>query len=557
MALLGDLVVNLGLNSKKFSAGLGRARGKLATFGAGVGRAIGSMAKFGLAAGVAGVAVGGLLVRNSMKAMDAVAKLSDRLGIATEDIVAFQHAGQLMGASSEEVNKGLEQLTKRLGEVATLGTGEAKNGLDALGLSADTLTKMPLADAMGLIADKMNGLATQSDKAAVANALFGRAGIKMLNFLSLGSEGLAEAAAEAERLGITFSRVDAAQVEAANDAILRMKQGFAGIGNQLAVALGPTIANLADGMADFVSGTVSGFKAILPIVTQAGNLIGTVFSTAVSFGTEVFGLLTGTVGANMSDIGTFITDAMLLGEFAVKNWESIAELAFKQVALFAIETFNEFTHFFTGVIPALLDGFGKNWGNTWRTALDAVLTGLINFGTNVRNIMGEIWEFIKSGGSKDLALTWTPLMDGFHSSIEQIEIPDRVKSRLEEQMAADVQGLKGALDTDLVDFMVQRRAELDALTKPLEVTPTPDVPTGDDLSTDKGSGKKLAGALRKGSAAAFSRIVQASAKKSGETKELEKQTKIENKILDGINEMNQTFSVDGGLEPAFDIVTIG
>jgi len=195
MALLGDLVVNLGLNSKKFSGGLTRASSKLKTFGSGVARGVGQMAKFGAAATAAGVALGAVFVRSSLESIDSIAKLSDRLGIATEDITAFQHAGQLMGVSATDVNKGLEQLTKRLGEVATLGKSEAKPALDALGLTADQLANMPLADALGLVSDRMNGLATQSDKAAVANALFGRAGLKMLNFLSLGSAGLKDARA--------------------------------------------------------------------------------------------------------------------------------------------------------------------------------------------------------------------------------------------------------------------------------------------------------------------------------------------------------------------------
>ena len=49
-----------------------------------------------------------------------------------------------------------------------------------------------------------------------------------------------------EYLGITISRVDAAQIEVANDAVSRATGVFTGLGNQLAVSFSPIIAGVAD-----------------------------------------------------------------------------------------------------------------------------------------------------------------------------------------------------------------------------------------------------------------------------------------------------------------------
>ena len=52
-------------------------------------------------------------------------------------------------------------------------------------------------------------------------------------------------AKESELLGLSMSRVDAAQIEAANDSITRAQGVFEGIGNQIAVSLSPLVSELA------------------------------------------------------------------------------------------------------------------------------------------------------------------------------------------------------------------------------------------------------------------------------------------------------------------------
>ena len=53
-------------------------------------------------------------------------------------------------------------------------------------------------------------------------------------------------AAEAEHLGISITRVDAAKIELANDAVTRAKSVFTGLGNQLATSFSPLIMTVAD-----------------------------------------------------------------------------------------------------------------------------------------------------------------------------------------------------------------------------------------------------------------------------------------------------------------------
>lgn len=239
-----------------------------------------SMRRFATAAlAIGGIGGIGYMVKKQMEAIDVVAKLSDRIGMSTEALVGFQHAAELSGVGTESLHKSLEIFSRRLGEVR-MGTGEAQRALDALGLTANQLIARSPAQAIYTIADRMNQLSSAADKAAVANYLFGRSGQQLLNMLAEGSVGLEAMNEEAEKLGLTFSKFDAAQIEAANDALLRMRRVFTGIFRQITIEVAPHIEALATSFVDVAtSGRGMGYN-----VTLAFKYMGL---SAISFAEQI------------------------------------------------------------------------------------------------------------------------------------------------------------------------------------------------------------------------------------------------------------------------------
>ena len=209
----------------------------------------------GTALAVGGIAGLGYVTKQTMAAIDANAKLSDRLDMTTESLIGLQHAGKINGVEQATTNKSLEVFVKRLGEV-DMGVGQARYALDKLGLSADELANKSPDEAIGIVADQINRLETQAQKAAAANYLFGRSGQQLLNLFDQGSAGIAEYQKEVERLGLTYSRIDAANVEAANDAMARMKASMQGVVNQAVIQMAPHIEALADLMTDTMTSGV-------------------------------------------------------------------------------------------------------------------------------------------------------------------------------------------------------------------------------------------------------------------------------------------------------------
>lgn len=216
----------------------------LKSMGSFAGQTAMKIGKIGVAFATLGVATATVMTKSSMQTIDALAKTADQLGINTEALGGLQHAANLAGVENKTFEKSLQNLAIGVSDAAN-NTGVAKDAFLELGISAAALEKLPLDQQMLVVADAMKNVKSQTDKVRIAADLFGARGVAMLNMISGGSGDLREMAAEAEHLGITMSRVDAAQIELANDAVSRATGVFTGLGNQLSTAFSPIITQLS------------------------------------------------------------------------------------------------------------------------------------------------------------------------------------------------------------------------------------------------------------------------------------------------------------------------
>lgn len=245
MPSTASIMVSLKAQTRNFQAGMKRASSSITQLRESALRVSATALKMGGA--LAGAATGGmlLLTRQSYRTLDAQAKLADRLGATTQEIAGLRHAAELAGPGADALDKGLEQLARRAGELK-FKSGEASVAIERLGLDANTLASASPASAFIQVAQALTHVESQSEKVALAYQVLGRSGIGLVNVLALGQDGLAEAAAEAERFGLALSRVDHARIEEANDAWTRTKAALRGVANVVAVETSPFVEALAD-----------------------------------------------------------------------------------------------------------------------------------------------------------------------------------------------------------------------------------------------------------------------------------------------------------------------
>tara|TARA_B100001063_G_C16778208_1_gene567787 strand:+ start:709 stop:2553 length:1845 start_codon:yes stop_codon:yes gene_type:complete len=246
MANIGRLTVDLRLASQKFDASLKKATANLGTFRTRANSAIKSMGGMqGRIAALVGVAGFGAMISKSLEAGDSIAKMSDRLGISTENLSAFQHLAQLSGESIEGFDKSIEKMVRSIGE-AERGIGTGKVAFEDLGISVDQFAGKNADEQFLIIADAISSLENETLQASLASDIFGRSGIKLLTTIKAGREGFESAREEVDKYGLALNRVDAAKIEAANDAILRAKQAMKGVSMQATVELAPILEEVSN-----------------------------------------------------------------------------------------------------------------------------------------------------------------------------------------------------------------------------------------------------------------------------------------------------------------------
>jgi hypothetical protein len=201
--------------------------------------------------GLVGAAGFGALISSSLRAGDSLAKTASKIGVTTEALSGLRYAAELTGVSSETMDMALQRFTRRASEAA-LGTGEAVNALKELNLDAESLVKLPLDQQMGMVADAMASVGTQSDRVRLAMKLFDSEGVALVNTLAGGSVALETMAEEAEELGITLDSVDAKAIEDANDAFTRAKTAIMGLVQAMTVELAPIIEDLSKQFVAFI-----------------------------------------------------------------------------------------------------------------------------------------------------------------------------------------------------------------------------------------------------------------------------------------------------------------
>lgn len=219
----------------------------------------------------AGAAVTAYLVRRQMEALDVTGKLADQIGTTTENLIGLRHAAELAGGGSEVMDDALKQLSKRMGDLSM--SKDVSAGLRKIGLSLDKLFGMDPADQFRLIAEGVKNLGTQQEKAGVATALFGKQGSDLINILDLGKDGLEEMAKDAETLGLNFSRIDAAKVEMANDAITRLHESTGALFTRLGVELSPFITIVANKLTDLGTNGAMSIDNIVGAIKDMGKAL--------------------------------------------------------------------------------------------------------------------------------------------------------------------------------------------------------------------------------------------------------------------------------------------
>ena len=321
-ALIGALRVTLGLDSASFERGVRKSRNEMTGFQGHVQKAAGAI-KTAIAGMVAWETVQQLrdMTRAAVDAAGGLGEQAAALGVSTRSLQEYRYAATQVGLEQSEMDKGLEQLTRRLGEAAQ-GVKEPLDALERLGISIEDIKAMEAGDVIPLIAEGMKRLPSDAERAAVAVDLFGRAGQKLATLLAGGAEGIERLKAAAHELGIVLSDEDIAkaddvadklaalnfQIEAQQNAkllanaenLLKFEQAVGNLKLQLIEAL-PKIQGFFDKLDQGSQSVGDWIRA-----QMAAHGIQDVKSSVL----ELYGLVTTTIPRMVREVGNWLGDKL-------------------------------------------------------------------------------------------------------------------------------------------------------------------------------------------------------------------------------------------------------
>jgi hypothetical protein len=245
MATIGQLAVSVNAKTDKFRKGMRRVESRIKRLKNAIPGLNLVFSKMG--AITAGLAGGGLLLllKRKAEAIDMAGKFAKRIGVSTEALVGLEHAAGLTGVKVNQLRLGLQRMTRRVSEAAQ-GMGEAQGALKELGLDAAELNDLTVDEQFRRISDAMAKVEGQSNKVRLAFKLFDSEGVSLVNTLALGSDKLRELQEETKKLGSSFSGLDLAKVEAANDAMKRVNDVIGGFITQATIQLAPAVEAIAN-----------------------------------------------------------------------------------------------------------------------------------------------------------------------------------------------------------------------------------------------------------------------------------------------------------------------
>jgi hypothetical protein len=273
--------------------------------------------------------------------IQATRNLSTRLGMNYGEFAGIAYAADLANVSMESVGNSAQKAEIAFAK-ASNGSKIATAAFGSLGLSVNDLAGMNPAQRFQAIAAALQNVPDSAERARLAVALFGRSGAGLLPMFEGGAAGIAEAAAEAERFGLTLTNQQATAVDNMGDSFQKAGQAVAGVTQQVVAYLAPALEAITTTFTDLIGGI-------------GGASIGQFIGEGIIAGAEFFAMIADSIISGLTTVFEFMSS---IGA----QWSAVFDLG-NRVAAFLSGVGNTLKFIFgsailglTAPIAALLKG---------------------------------------------------------------------------------------------------------------------------------------------------------------------------------------------------------
>jgi hypothetical protein len=315
--LAGAITAALTLDDSQFRTACQAALDGVDKLGKGMDSGSQALKTAGKEMAIAGAAITTALTAIVLKTVDVeheFKEMSEKTGIATEDLSSLSLAANKGGTDIDGVVRGMKFLAAQMMDTAKATEGQV-NILSALGIKAtDAQGNMRDMNAVLYdLADKFAGMKDGAIKANLAVKIFGRAGLDMIPMLNMGSKGLKENAELAAKFGIVVSGEAATAADKFKEKMKDMEAASAGLGRVIGESLMPMVKSIIEGATN-ATVAVKNWALAHPDLSQALAALALGLGGVLTIG----GALALTIPKLIESFGTFATVLKLTaGELAL------------------------------------------------------------------------------------------------------------------------------------------------------------------------------------------------------------------------------------------------
>lgn len=244
------------------------AQGNLDKLQAGTAAAVGRFTALGTAIATA---VGTISLKGAIDALDQLDDISEKSGIAVEQLSGLRYAGEVVGTSFEQLAAGSSKLARNMAAAAG-GSKEAQASFAAIGVQVrDANGALRSTDEVLLdVAERFSKYEDGAAKAALAQEIFGKSGQDLIPLLNQGRSGIEGLRKEAEQLGAVYGGTLAKQAAEFNDQLVKINLASEAVKVQIVGALLPSLNATAEA---FIRNAKEGnlFAAVLKTIAQGAK----------------------------------------------------------------------------------------------------------------------------------------------------------------------------------------------------------------------------------------------------------------------------------------------
>lgn len=291
------------------------------------------------------------LAQNCAAAGDKIDKQSQALGLSREAYQEWDYILSQNGTSIDSMGTALKTLNGVVDDAGT-GSASAAEKLARVGLSLEDIEGKSREEVFEMVITGLQGIEDESQKAAIANDLLGKASVNMAALLNGSAEGVEALKENAHNMGIILEDEAVNASVAFTDSMDNLTRSFGTFKNKVGAEFLPGITGITDGLTDLMSGNyeegiesiksgISGIVDSLGTTLQKGvEIVGDLLPTLLpALGEAVIQLVQGVMNVITGNAqilaDTVVQVVTMIAMFIVENLPLVIEAAVELVCALA------------------------------------------------------------------------------------------------------------------------------------------------------------------------------------------------------------------------------